>query len=160
MNNIVAVTSYFPANNLQSWNNVNRGRGTKSLEVEKTDWGSRRTVRVSRLLQVTSKIKIDKCNRSKHPYLRIDDEEQGDGRREAKIGKWEGLLYEGEWRKYEEGKVDRRNTEDRMEKEKGIDTALKVPCSRLCIWKEISAFGRERKPITFSIHPRSRSKLW
>lgn len=57
------------------------------LRRRKNDSEIRRTFRVSERLQGTSKIKIDKGNGSKRPYIHIEDEEQGDVRRDSIIEK-------------------------------------------------------------------------
>lgn len=71
----------------------------------------RGTLRVYQLLQVISKIKREKVNRSKFPYLHIGNEYQGDVRRASIIGKLEVIPYKGQRRQYEEGKWARGNSE-------------------------------------------------
>lgn len=117
-----------------------------------------RTFVVSQLLNGKFEIKIDKENGSKLPYLGIYDGEQGDGRRESRIDNLEDLTFQGQWRKYGEGKLARRNSTDSIQKDSWRALASKVPWSGLCLWKEHTALVTQINPINFSIHPRPCSK--
>lgn len=138
---------------LQSWKNLTRGVGTKEWKLETTDSESRRTSRVSQLLQGSSKIERDKENRSKIPYLRSEDGEQGDGRRESVIEKFECLPYHGQWRTFEEGKWVIRNYKERIQKETGREPASNVPWFGLWSRKN-TELGKNIDPSSFYIRPR------
>lgn len=75
---------------------------------------SRRTFRAPQLLQRSFEKWRDEGKGSKISILRIEDEEQGDVIIALWFNKWEGLSYEGKWRKSEDGKFTRRNSINRI----------------------------------------------